>query len=312
MSRTILVTGGAGFIGSHVAASFLEKGWRVGVVDDLSTGRESNLPAGAEFYRADITDPGALEPVFETLKPDVVDHHAAQTSVRISTDDPARDLRVNVLGTLNLITLAARHGVGFFLFASTGGAIYGDGVKIPTPEEAACRPSSPYGVGKLGAEHYLEWAGQSLGLPSLRLRYANVYGPRQDPHGEAGVVAIFSRTMLAGGEPRINGDGLQTRDYVYVADVVKANVAGVERGITGAFNVGTGVETDVNRLFGSLASLTGFAGPERHGPAQPGEQSRSCLDAGRLRRECGWAPSVSLEEGLARTVEWFRESGRED
>lgn len=312
MSRTILVTGGAGFIGSHVAASFLEKGWKVTVVDDLSTGKEENLPAGADFYRADITDASALEPLFTKLRPRIVNHHAAQTSVRISCEDPARDLQVNILGTLNLITLAAAHGAELFVFASTGGAIYGDGVRMPTPEDAPCRPSSPYGVGKLGAEHYLEWAGHSLGLPSLRLRYANVYGPRQDPHGEAGVVAIFTRSMLGGGRPLVNGEGKQTRDYVYVGDVVNANTLGTEMGITGVYNVGTGVETDVNTLFAKLASLTGYAGPRRHGPAKPGEQARSCLDASRLHGECGWRPGTSLEEGLGATVEWFRRRGHDD
>ena len=311
MSRTLLVTGGAGFIGSHVAAAFLRKGWRVAVVDNLSTGRRANLPEGVDFHHADITDPAALEPIFEKVRPRVVNHHAAQTSVRISCDDPALDLQVNVLGTLNLIRLAARYGVELFVFASTGGAIYGDGVTIPTPEGALCRPSSPYGVGKLGAEHYLEWAGHSLGLPGLRLRYANVYGPRQDPHGEAGVVAIFSQTMLSGGDPHVNGDGKQTRDYVFVGDVVEANVLGTEMGLSGVYNVGTGIETDVNTLFGELASLTGFGVPRRHGPAMPGEQSRSCLDASRLGGECGWKASTSLPDGLAETVAWFRAKNRE-
>jgi UDP-glucose 4-epimerase len=312
VSRTILVTGGAGFIGSHVAAAFVAKGWQVAVVDDLSTGKEENIPEGVEFHKADITDEAALKPLFSKLKPRIINHHAAQTSVRISCDDPARDLQVNVLGTLNLITLAAASGAELFVFASTGGAIYGDGVRIPTPEDALCRPTSPYGVGKLGAEHYLEWAGLSLGLPSLRLRYANVYGPRQDPHGEAGVVAIFSRSMLAGGQPMVNGDGKQTRDYVYVGDVVEANTLGSEMGVTGAYNVGTGVETDVNTLFEKLADLTGFAGEKRHGPAKPGEQARSCLDASRLGGECGWEASTSLEEGLKATVDWFRGRGRDD
>lgn len=306
MTESILVTGGAGFIGSHVAAAFLDRGWKVAIVDNLSTGKEENLPAGATFYRCDITDAGAVREVFDAVKPSVVNHHAAQTSVRLSTTDPAQDLKVNILGTLNLITEAARCGTGRFVFASTGGAIYGDDVAIPTDEGAACLPACPYGVAKLGAEHYLEWAEHALGLETLRLRYANVYGPRQDPHGEAGVVAIFSLSMLSDGEPVINGDGRQTRDYLYVGDVVAANVAGVEKSMRGVYNLGTGVETNVNSLFDALADATGFAGEKKRGPAMEGEQMRSCLDARRFADASGWKPSKSLRDGLAETVTWFR------
>jgi UDP-glucose 4-epimerase len=308
VGRSVLITGGAGFIGSHLADAFLERGWRVAVVDDLSTGRRENLPAGVTLYERDIAEPGALEDVFDAARPEVVSHHAAQTSVRLSASDPVFDLRANVLGTLNLIMESLRRKVGFFSFASTGGAIYGDGVPLPTPEGAPASPASPYGVAKLGAEHYLEWAGRAHGLPTLRLRYANVYGPRQDPRGEAGVVAIFSRLMLGGGQPVINGDGGQTRDYVCVKDVVEANLAGVEKGLTGTYNVGTGRETDVNALFGSLAEITGFRGEKRYGPAKPGEQERSSLDSSLLRRECGWSPSTDLRRGLEETTEWFREN----
>ncbi len=306
MNGRVLVTGGAGFIGSHVAEAFLERGWRVAVVDDLSTGRRSNVPEGVGFYEADITDRKALGEILDAEKPQVINHHAAQTSVRVSTEFPARDLQVNVLGTLNLVTAALASGAERFVFASTGGAIYGDGAPIPTPEEAPCRPASPYGVGKLSAEHYLEWAESAHGLAVLRLRYANIYGPRQDPHGEAGVVAIFSRLMLKGGEPVVNGDGRQTRDYVSVRDVVQANVLGIEKGITGVYNVGTGIETDVNTLFGHLAELTGFNGARRHGPALAGEQKRSCLDASRLAAATGWRPGRDVRGGLEETVDWFR------
>ena len=221
--------------------------------------------------------------------------------------DPGHDLKVNILGTLNLIQEASKQGVSHFVFSSTGGAIYGDDAPLPTAEDAPCRPACPYGVAKLGAEHYLEWAERSLGLPTLRLRYANVYGPRQDPMGEAGVVAIFARKMLEGGDPVINGDGLQTRDYVYVGDVVEANLLGVEKKLTGAYNIGTGVEADVNTLFDHLASLTGFAGERKHGPAMPGEQARSCLSAGRFHDAAGWAAVVDFRQGLSKTVDWFRE-----
>jgi UDP-glucose 4-epimerase len=307
VTGSILVTGGAGFIGSHVAEAFLREGWKVAVVDDLSTGKRENLPGGGAFYERDIAVPGALEDVFAAERPSVVCHHAAQTSVRRSTGDPAHDLRVNILGTLNLVTESLRQGVKLFLFASTGGAIYGDDVPLPTSETAPCRPVSPYGVAKLGAEHYLEWAERTQGLPTLRLRYANVYGPRQDPLGEAGVVAIFSRLMLKGGRPVINGDGRQTRDYVYVGDVVNANLLGVEKGLSGTYNVGTGRETDVITLFDRLADVAAFRGAKIHGPAQPGEQARSCLDPSLLEERCGWRASMELSQGLERTVAWFRE-----
>lgn len=307
MGGSILVTGGAGFIGSHVADAFLSRGWGVSVVDNLATGRRRNVPRDCAFHEVDIRDRDALAAVFAEVKPQVVCHHAAQTSVRISTRDPAADLLVNVLGTVNLLELSRDHGVELFVFASTGGAIYGDGVAIPTPEVTDCRPTSPYGVAKLCAEHYITYAESTYDLAALRLRYANVYGPRQDPHGEAGVVAIFSRRMLSGGEPVINGDGRQTRDYVYVGDVVEANVRGVEKRLSGAFNVATGRETDVVELFDTLSSLTKFTGERRHGPAQPGEQARSCLDTSLLNKALDWAPATELAHGLTATVAWFEE-----
>lgn len=305
----VLVTGGAGFIGSHVAEAFLAAGHDVSIVDNLSTGRRQNLPAAAHFFQADITDATGLDEVFTVAKPDVVAHLAAQTSVRISTQDPAHDLRVNVLGTLLLLERAARFGVRQFIFSSSGGALYGDGVPLPTPEGESCRPASPYGVSKLAGEEYLGWAQRTFGMPCCALRYANVYGPRQDPNGEAGVIAIFAGRMLAGETPVINGDGLQTRDYVYVKDVVAANLAAAGRGLTGAYNVGCGVEVDVTELFDRLARLTGFRGERRHGPGLPGEQRRSCLDAGRLRAAAGWEPRHDLENGLALTVAWFAGRG---
>jgi UDP-glucose 4-epimerase len=308
VSGSILVTGGAGFIGSHVAEAFRDRGWRVSIVDDLSTGRRRNIPDGCSFHEADIRNRDSLGAVLAAESPEVVSHHAAQTSVRISTKDPVADLAVNVLGTVNLLELSREHRVRFFAFASTGGAIYGDGDTVPTPETSHCAPASPYGVAKLCAEHYIAYAGSAYNLPSLTLRYANVYGPRQDPHGEAGVVAIFSRRMLSGGQPVVNGDGRQTRDYVFVGDVVEANVRGIEKRISGTYNVGTGRETDVVELFDTLAGLTDFRGERKHGPAQPGEQLRSCLDTARLAGAMGWAPGTSLPEGLGKTVDWFREN----
>jgi len=301
----ILITGGAGFIGSHVAEAFLAAGHQVSIVDNLATGRRENLPPGARFYQADITDAAALDHVFAAVAFDTVVHLAAQTSVRVSMQDPAHDLRVNVLGTLLLLERAARGGVRQFIFSSSGGALYGDGVPIPTAEGEQCRPASPYGVAKLAGEEYLGWAQRTHGMSCCALRYANVYGPRQDPHGEAGVIAIFSGKMLAGESPVINGDGLQTRDYVFVKDVVAANLAAVEHRLSGAYNVGCGVETDVTMLYDRIAALTGFHGERRHGPGLPGEQRRSCLDARHLREATGWAPHHDLESGLAHTVAWF-------
>ncbi len=304
MSR-VLITGGAGFIGSHVAEAFLAAGNEVAIIDNLTTGRRENLPPAARFFQSDITDTTALDGIFSTFKPELVAHLAAQTSVRVSTQDPAHDLRVNVLGTLLLLERAARGGAGHFIFSSSGGALYGDGVPLPTPETEICRPASPYGVSKLAGEEYLGWAQRTGGMRCCALRYANVYGPRQDPHGEAGVVAIFAGKMLAGEAPVINGDGLQTRDYVFVKDVVAANLAAAERGLTGAYNVGCGVETDVTVLYDRIAALTNFRGGRRHGPGMPGEQRRSCLDARRLREAVGWTPRYDLETGLAHTVAWF-------
>ena len=308
----VLITGGAGFIGSHVAEAFLAAGHDVSIVDNLATGRLENIPAAARFFQADITDAAALDEVFGAAEPEIVAHLAAQTSVRISTKDPAHDLRVNVLGTVLLLERASRTGVRQFIFSSSGGALYGDGVPLPTAEGEACRPASPYGVSKLAGEEYLAWAQRTSGMACCALRYANVYGPRQDPYGEGGVIAIFTGRMLAGESPVINGDGLQTRDYVYVKDVVAANLAAAGHGLTGAYNVGCGVEVDVTELFDRLARLTGFRGERRHGPGMPGEQRRSCLDARRLREAAGWEPRHGLESGLALTVAWFagREEGR--
>jgi len=301
----VLVTGGAGFIGSHVADRLLAGGHDVVILDDLSTGHVDHLPAAARFYQMDVHSPW-LEKLFTIERPEAVVHEAAQASVRRSVEDPVFDASVNVLGTAALLQASVQHGVRRFLFASTGGAIYGDTDLVPTPEDAPALPVSPYGASKLAAEVYLRTFQALHGLSYIALRYANVYGPRQDPHGEAGVVAIFSQRLLGGAKARINGDGKQTRDFVYVGDVADANARALTSDAVGAFNVGTGVETDINRIFASLRRLTGSDQPEEHGPPLPGEQRRSAIDPRKVEKVLGWRPQTSLDAGLSATVQYFR------
>jgi len=300
----VLVTGGAGFIGSDVVDALVGRGDRVLVVDDLSTGVRENVNAAAEFRELDIREPEAMGLVRE-WGPDVVCHHAAQMSVSRSVREPLFDVGVNLVGSVNLLE-AAREVGARFLFASTGGALYGDADVLPTPETYPAWPVSPYGVAKLSFEHYLHAYRVQHGLRSVALRYANVYGPRQNPHGEAGVVAIFCLRLLAGEPAVINGDGTFTRDYIHVADVVRANVAALDAGLTGHFNVGTGRQVDVNHVFHLVRDLIGSTAEEVHGPARAGDQRTSALDASLIAGEVGWKPSISLEEGLADTVAWFR------
>jgi UDP-glucose 4-epimerase len=303
----VLVSGGAGFIGSHVADRLLADGHDVVVVDDLSRGHIDQLPARARFYQMDLASPW-LDEMVRIERPDAVVHHAAQASVRRSVEDPVFDAGVNVLGTAALLQASVHHGVRRFLFASTGGAIYGDSDQIPTPEDAPAVPVSPYGAAKLAAEVYLRTFHALHGLSYAALRYANVYGPRQDPHGEAGVVAIFSRRLLSGETAVINGDGTQTRDFVYVGDVAEANALALASDAVGSFNVGTGVETDVNRIFAIIRQLSGSNQPEQHGPAKAGEQRRSVVDPSKIARVMGWRPKTTLEAGLSETVRYFRET----
>lgn len=303
----VLVTGGAGFIGSHVSDAFVAAGHDVVVLDDLSSGKRSNVPAGAGFHQVDVQDHEAVAAVMLAEKPQVLCHHAAQMDVRRSVADPAFDARVNLLGLLNLMEAGRANGLQRVILASTGGAIYGEQDVYPAPESHPTNPLSPYGVAKLASERYLYFYSQQYGIPYVALRYANVYGPRQNPHGEAGVVAIFIEKMLRGEQPVINGEGLQTRDYVFVGDIVRANVAAIDADFCGALNLGTGVETDVNTIFRSLVALGGFDTPEQHGPGKPGEQQRSVIDASRARDVLGWAPEVSFSEGLSRTLAYFRD-----
>jgi UDP-glucose 4-epimerase len=310
MSRKVLVTGGAGFIGSHIADAYLSRGDRVWIVDDLSSGRESNLPPDAEFHRMGIGDAG-LEALFETVGFDVVSHHAAQIDVRVSVSDPRKDARINVDGLLNVLQNANRHG-SRVVYISSGGVVYGEPEVRPTPETAPKLPESPYGVSKLAGEQYLYYYARVHGLEYVALRYSNVYGPRQDPHGEAGVVAIFGQRVLAGEPLTIFGDGEQTRDYVYVGDVVAANMRAtdLELGPAGtalddrAYNVGTGSETSVNALAGEIMAAAGREVAVEHAAARPGELRNSSLDVGKLRA-AGWAPEVGLRDGLVRTLKYI-------
>jgi len=286
----VLVTGGAGFIGSHLVDAYLARGFRVSVIDDLSTGDRANLNPGATFYEADIRDAP-----LEKIRPDIISHHAAQMDVRRSVADPVFDAEVNVVSSLRLLQKAVDLGVKRFVFASTGGAIYGEPQFAPQTEEHPANPLSPYGCAKLAVEHYMHYFRAVHGLSTVALRYANVYGPRQNSKGEAGVVAIFIDRMRRGQTATINGDGEQTRDYVYVDDVVAANMMVTESADAGPINVGTGIETSVNQL----AALLGVRA--EHGPAKVGEQRRSVL-ASKFGR-------TSLSEGLRETVAWFNRQG---
>ncbi|MEM8993777.1 MAG: NAD-dependent epimerase/dehydratase family protein [Acidobacteriota bacterium] len=303
---TICVTGGAGFIGSHVADAFLDGGHRVVIIDDLSGGKTENIPDAAEFHRVDIRSSEAAG-VIESSRPDVLIHHAAQMDVRRSVADPVFDADVNICGTLNLLEAARRAGTRQVIFASTGGAIYGEQDVFPADEEHPQRPVSPYGASKLAVERYLFFYHQAYGLDAACLRYANVYGERQNPHGEAGVVAIFLERLLGGDTPRINGDGEQTRDYVHVSDVVKANVA--VAGLPGfrVYNVGTGVETSVVELYRSLVTALGVDRDPEYGPAKPGEQRRSVIDPARGQKDLGLDEPLDLGVGFKRTADWFRD-----
>ncbi len=313
MTRRVLVTGGAGFIGSHVADAYGSAGYEVTVLDDLSAGRRENVPACARFVAADVRSPAARELVarggFALLN-----HHAAQIDVRRSVSDPVRDADVNVLGLLNLLEGARAGGVRRVVFASSGGVVYGALAELPIPETAPKLPSSPYGVAKLASEYYLATFAQLHGIEAVALRYSNVYGPRQDPNGEAGVVAIFARRLLSGDPLTIYGDGEQTRDMVYVGDVVHANLIASDQPLAAlshldsrTYNIGTGVETSVNQLAALLAQTAGRRAEIHHAAARPGELRRNALAVGKAAQQLGWRPRTPLAEGLQQTVRWFSE-----
>lgn len=304
----IAVTGGAGFIGSHIVDAYVGSGHEVHVLDDFSTGQPINLNPHAQVHEVDVADPRAAELIL-AIKPDVLNHHAAQMDVRRSVGDPAFDARVNIIGFVNLLEASKDAGVKQVIFASSGGAVYGDREPIPSNEEHPTVPLSPYGVSKLSGEFYLSYYHLAFGLPYVALRYANVYGPRQSSHGEAGVVAIFISQFLAGKNPVINGDGMQTRDYVFVGDVVRANLAALGSPYVGPVNIGTGIETDVVTICRLLRQGLGADVEAVHGPAKLGEQRRSCLEISLAHRVLGWKPEVALKAGLDKTIDYCRQTG---
>jgi UDP-glucose 4-epimerase len=304
----ILITGGAGFIGSHVADLLIENGFEVCIIDNLSTGKPENVNPKAIFYNCDIRD-SKLSEIFVKEKPQVVIHNAAQMSVRNSVDDPINDASINIIGGLSVLEASRKAKVEKIIFASSGGVVYGEQQYFPADENHPTKPISPYGVAKLSFEKYLFYYNYIFGIKYTCLRYANVYGPRQDPLGEAGVVAIFSKKLLNNEQSVINGDGKQTRDYVYVKDVAAANLLALKNDYTGEINIGTGIETDVNGIFDILKRAAGQNDlKEIHGPAKTGEQTRSVLSYKKAQAILGWKPEMELKMGLAQTYNWFKEA----
>jgi UDP-glucose 4-epimerase len=303
----ILVTGAAGFIASHVADAYLNAGHEVHILDDFSRGAKKNVNPKANFHQCDIRDRERVEQIFLMVKPAVVNHHAAQMDVRRGVREPHYDAQVNILGSLNLIEAAVTHGANRFIYAATAGAGYGEPKQMPVPEDYPINPITPYGISKHTVEHYLFTFQFLYGLQYVVLRYGNVYGPRQSSQGEAGVFAIFSEQMMTGIQPVIYGDGQKLRDYVYISDVVAANVAALERGSNEIFNIGSGAATPDLEIFERVRDLLGKSIQPRYVPRRPGEIDRICLDISKAARLLGWVPQVSLEDGARRTVRHFQD-----
>ncbi len=301
----IIVTGGAGFIGSNIVDAYIEAGHSVFIIDNLSSGSIRNINKKARFYKLDIKSK-KIDSLFREIKPDIVNHHAAQIDVRKSVADPLSDAEINVIGTINLLQASVKHGVKKFIFASTGGAIYGEQEKFPADEKHPVNPVSPYGVSKLCAEHYIKYFYLEYKLPYTCLRYSNVYGPRQNPHGEAGVVAIFIKKILDNSQPVINGDGLQTRDFIYIKDIINVNLKATDSPFVGILNVGTGIETDIRTIYKLIASFMKTDKEPVFGPEKKGEQRRSCISNHKAKQELGWECSYDIKQGLAETVAYFQ------
>lgn len=303
----ILVTGGAGFIGSNIVDSYIELGHEVLIIDNLSSGKKDNINPRAKFFQADIRNAREIKTIFTKEKPDVLNHHAAQINLRKSVMNPVFDAKVNIIGILNLLEAGVKNKLKKVIFASSGGAIYGEAKILPTPENYEPKqPLSPYGIAKMMSEYYLNYYFNSYGLNFAILRYSNVYGPRQDPFGEGGVVAIFSQKLFKKKTPVINGDGKQTRDFVFVKDVVEANVLALNKNINRAINIATGIETSVNKLYKLLSNKTNILFSEIHGPSKTGEQQRSILDITLAKKILGWKPGTTLDEGLNQAINFFR------
>jgi UDP-glucose 4-epimerase len=307
----VLVTGGAGFIGSHVADALLKAGHRVVIVDNLHTGNRANIPAGATFYEVDIVDQARMDRIFADEQIEAISHQAALANVRESMTDPLEYARVNLLGSLTLLELARKYKCRKIVFASTGGAVYGEGDSpdnslLPFTEESKAQPKDNYGANKLSVEYHLDLYLQNYNLPYIALRYPNVYGPRQNSKGEAGVIAIFTASMLAGEPTRITGDGEQIRDFAYVGDIARANVLALNSEQTGIYNVGTGVPSSINMVHDYLTEITHYELLPTYVPRPVGEVLRTYLDSSKVEDDLGWKAEVSLEDGLRKTAEWFR------
>lgn len=307
--KKILITGGAGFIASTLADKIIEKGCEVVIIDNLSAGSKKNLNKKARFYRTDIQDK-KISDIFVKEKPDAVFHYAAQVNVRDSVSNPINDAKINILGSLNILENCKKHNVKKIIFSSSGGAIYGETDVFPTNENCKEVPLSPYAIAKLSVEKYLNYYYKSFGLEFVALRFANVYGPRQNSKGEAGVIAIFSDKMIAGQQVVINGSGKQTRDFVFVDDIADASILALEKNEIGIFNLGTSVEADINTVFLKLKEILNSDCKEIHGPAQPGESERSCLDYSKAKETFSWEPKCNLDQGLKKTIDWFKNNGR--
>jgi UDP-glucose 4-epimerase len=306
----VLITGGAGFIGSHIVDACIKDGYKVIILDDLSTGKEENINPYAKFYKCDITS-GDVVKILRKEMPNYIIHSAAQISVSKSVKSPFEDARTNIMGTLRLLEFARVNGIKKFIFASSGGTIYGEPNKFPITEKFIFNPYSPYGISKTTIEYYLKFYYKEYKLPYISLRYSNVYGPRQDPHGEAGVVAIFTKAMLSGITPTINGDGKYVRDYIYCEDVVNANLLSLKSEVVGEFNIGTGIGTDVNALYKKLSAIIGFKEKPKYGPPRQGDLRKNVLSCNKAKRILKWSPKVSLDEGLKKTVEYFKKVYKE-